>query len=166
MFIDSFLAVILVAGLGHVFFGITMTLTSIFLILLVLVQRGRGGGLAGAFGGMGGQSAFGTKAGDAFTKVTIGVSIFWILLCIASVKLLGTSSGSFGQATPPEQTQFIPGANGGLDGAGEPLMPGGDLGTESSGTGGAGGTPPAAEVTSETPVDATQTDASTPEGTN
>ena len=43
---------------------------SIFLILLVLVQRGRGGGLAGALGGSGGSSAFGAKAGDTFTIIT------------------------------------------------------------------------------------------------
>ena len=67
---------------------ILLFLTSIFLILLVLVQRGRGGGLAGAFGGLGGQSAFGTKAGDVFTRVTIFVAAFWIILCAASVKLL------------------------------------------------------------------------------
>ncbi len=46
--------------------------------MLVLIQRGKGGGLAGALGGMGGQSAFGTKAGDLFTKITIGVATFWI----------------------------------------------------------------------------------------
>ena len=63
--------------------------TAVFLILLVLVQRGRGGGLAGAFGGMGGQSAFGTKAGDLFTKITIGVATFWIVLCMVMVKVLG-----------------------------------------------------------------------------
>jgi len=57
-----------------------------FLILLVLIQRGKGGGLAGAFGGMGGQSAFGTKAGDLFTRITIGVAAVWIILCIFSVK--------------------------------------------------------------------------------
>lgn len=59
---------------------------SLFLILLVLVQRGRGGGLAGALGGMGGQSAFGTKAGDVFTRITIVVAAIWILLCAAAVK--------------------------------------------------------------------------------
>ena len=56
----------------------------LFLIVLVLIQRGKGGGLAGAFGGMGGQSAFGTKAGDLFTKITIGVAAFWIVLVHAS----------------------------------------------------------------------------------
>ncbi|MDG2384043.1 MAG: preprotein translocase subunit SecG [Pirellulaceae bacterium] len=85
-------------------FGILLTLTAIFLILLVLVQRGRGGGLAGAFGGMGGQSAFGTKAGDMFTKVTIGASIFWIVLCIASIKFLGSKdAGAFDDGTMPTQ---------------------------------------------------------------
>ena len=73
-----------------------MFITSVFLILLVLVQRGRGGGLAGALGGMGGQSAFGTKAGDTFTRITIGVAAFWIILCAASVKLLGTDQNRFG----------------------------------------------------------------------
>ena len=53
---------------------ILLFLTPCFSILLVLIQRGRGGGLAGAFGGMGGQSAFGTKAGDLFTRITIGVA--------------------------------------------------------------------------------------------
>ena len=66
-----------------------MLLTAVFLIVLVLIQRGKGGGLAGAFGGMGGQSAFGTKAGDLFTRITIGVAFFWIILCIFSVKMLG-----------------------------------------------------------------------------
>ena len=56
---------------------VLLFLTSVFLILLVLVQRGRGGGLAGAFGGMGGQSAFGTKAGDLFTRITMVVATVW-----------------------------------------------------------------------------------------
>ena len=70
---------------------ILLILTGIFLIVLILIQRGKGGGLAGAFGGMGGQSAFGTKAGDLFTKITIGLAAFWIILCIISVRLMGTS---------------------------------------------------------------------------
>jgi preprotein translocase subunit SecG len=71
---------------------ILLLLTAFFLIILVLVQRGKGGGLAGAFGGLGGQSAFGTKAGDLFTRITIGVAGFWILLCVFAVWQLGRSS--------------------------------------------------------------------------
>ena len=57
-----------------------LAVISALLILVVLLQRGRGGGLAGAFGGLGGQSAFGTKAGDVFTKITIGLVTAWVLL--------------------------------------------------------------------------------------
>jgi preprotein translocase subunit SecG len=73
---------------------LVLLLTAVFLIVLVLIQRGKGGGLAGAFGGMGGQSAFGTKAGDLFTRITIGVAAFWIVMCLITVKLFGVSSGS------------------------------------------------------------------------
>ncbi len=55
-------------------------LCSIFLICLILIQRGRGGGLAGAFGAAGGSSAFGTRAGDVFTRVTIVTATVWIAL--------------------------------------------------------------------------------------
>ena len=76
----------------------------VFLILLILIQRGRGGGLAGAFGGMGGQSAFGTKAGDVFTRITIVTAAIWISLCAASVKVFGSgkslSTATMGTARP------------------------------------------------------------------
>ncbi len=78
----------LVAYLSQYFFGIAIFISSVFLVLLVLVQRGRGGGLTGALGGPGGQSAFGTKAGDLFTKITVGVASVWILLCIGAVYFL------------------------------------------------------------------------------
>jgi preprotein translocase subunit SecG len=72
----------------HYVFAIPMILLSIFLVLVILVQRGRGGGLTGALGGMGGQSAFGTKAGDLFTRITIVVAALWVLLSMASIKVL------------------------------------------------------------------------------
>ena len=74
--------------MSQYFFGVTIFVLSIFLVLLVLVQRGRGGGIAGALGGPGGQSAFGTKAGDVFTRITIGVAAAWIFLCATSVYFL------------------------------------------------------------------------------
>jgi preprotein translocase subunit SecG len=70
------------------FLNIVILLLGIFLILLVLIQRGKGGGLAGAFGGVGGSSAFGSRAGDLFTKITIGVAAVWILLIMVQVVLV------------------------------------------------------------------------------
>lgn len=74
--------------------GILLLVLALFLILIVLLQRGRGGGLAGALGGAGGQSAFGTKAGDTFTRVTIVTATVWILLCIVSILAIGGGSRS------------------------------------------------------------------------
>ena len=67
--------------------NVVIVLLTLFLIGIILIQRGKGGGLAGAFGGMGGSSAFGTKTGDIFTKITVGVAIAWILLSMLMVVL-------------------------------------------------------------------------------
>ena len=69
--------------------SVTMLMvTGLFLIFIILLQRGRGGGLAGAFGGAGGSSALGTKAGDIFTKITIGLAVFWVFLACLSIYAL------------------------------------------------------------------------------
>ena len=59
-----------------------------FLILLILIQRGKGGGLIGALGGAGGSSPFGSRAGDQFTRLTIYVALAWLLLTMAQVKVI------------------------------------------------------------------------------
>src|ERR1700755_3386370 len=61
---------------------------SAFLILLVLIQRGKGGGLIGALGGAGGSSPFGSRAGDQFTRLTIYVAIVWLLLIMIQVRVI------------------------------------------------------------------------------
>lgn len=68
--------------------NVILLLLGLFLILLVLIQRGKGGGLAGAFGGMGGSSAFGSRAGDTFTRITIFVAAIWILLIMITIKVV------------------------------------------------------------------------------
>jgi preprotein translocase subunit SecG len=92
---------------------IALWISSIFLIILVLIQRGRGGGLAGALGGMGGQSAFGAKAGDTFTRVTVCVAGAWILICVSLFYIYshhryytggsGVTTGNSGSQSQPSE---------------------------------------------------------------
>jgi len=53
-------------------------------MLVILLQRGRGGGLAGAFGGGGGSSAFGAKTGDVFTWITVALAGLFIVLAVVA----------------------------------------------------------------------------------
>ncbi len=69
-------------------------LTGLFLILLVLIQRGKGGGLTGALGGVGGSSPFGSRAGDAFTRLTIYVALVWLLLTMIQVRIIQSGIGT------------------------------------------------------------------------
>ena len=66
-------------------FYVTMSffvLVCAILILLILIQKGRGGGLASAFGGAGGQTAFGSKTGDVLTWATSVIFGIFVLLAI------------------------------------------------------------------------------------
>ena len=88
------------------FFMMTLlSLTGILLIFIVLLQRGRGGGLAGAFGGAGGQSAFGTRAGDVFTRITVVLAVIWVVLAGATgfAMRAGDSAKARGFASESEE---------------------------------------------------------------
>ncbi|MFC1667346.1 preprotein translocase subunit SecG [Candidatus Omnitrophota bacterium] len=55
---------------------------SIFLIAVILLQAGRGGGLADSFGGSQMQSLFGTKSANVLTKMTTVCAILFIITCL------------------------------------------------------------------------------------
>src|SRR5204862_1916135 len=103
---SEFLNMLLLATVNwlHYMFMVPLTLLSVFLMLVILVQRGRGGGLTGALGGMGGQSAFGTKAGDLFTKITIGVAIVWVVSTMLIIKYVGSQSQTGGLSSTKSST--------------------------------------------------------------
>ncbi len=167
---------------------VVLFLLGTFLIIVILLQRGRGGGLAGAFGGMGGQSAFGTKAGDVFTRITIVLAVCWVILAGGSGYLLrAASKGSkytqgaadaTGETGAGEKSNTAGGTAAGETGpettdGGAPSpspgalsAPGGEsapAGTESTGTApAAGGDSPSAPSTRQEPGDASTPPANGP----
>ena len=76
-------------------------LCAVILVLLVLIQRGRGGGLAGAFGGPGGHSAFGTKTADVFIKVTAVLGAIFFILAIVTALLVRYQQSQLWSAEGP-----------------------------------------------------------------
>jgi len=137
---------------------ILLALTSLFLICLVLIQRGKGGGLAGAFGASGGSSPFGSKAGDVFTRVTMISAAIWIALNMLLVVISNNRTsawGTTGKTAAAKGSDFTPSNKVDLDKAGTPgakvdLAPGAAPAT------GIGTTPPipvpAAKGTTATPA--------------
>ena len=87
----------------------------ILLIFIILIQRGKGGGLAGALGGVGGSSAFGTRAGDQFTRITVYVALFWIFLIMFTIKVGGSATevGDQQQSEGPGSQTYHHPADGG-----------------------------------------------------
>ena len=68
--------------------NLLLLLIGLFMVLLVLIQRGKGGGLIGALGGTGGSSPFGSRAGDQFTRLTIYVACIWLFLTMLQVRAI------------------------------------------------------------------------------
>jgi len=90
----------------RIFLEVIFVLTCIFLILVILLQSGKGGDVAAAFGGAGSQTAFGPRgAQKPLEKATVVAAvIFMFLSLLFSLPGFGSSSvvgeGS-SPATPP-----------------------------------------------------------------
>jgi len=78
----------------HWFLATFHILLCIVLILVVLVQSGKAADLAGAFGGMGSQTAFGPRgAANFLTRATTWCAVMFMLTTISMV-LTQTRAGS------------------------------------------------------------------------
>jgi len=80
--------VLIAASVWSIILNWLVLIVGILLIFLVLIQRGKGGGLAGAFGGVGGSSAFGSRAGDLFTRITLILAGIWVALIMVHINVV------------------------------------------------------------------------------
>jgi preprotein translocase subunit SecG len=102
------LPVLAVVFIMKVIAGI-FTLCAVALVLIVLIQKGRGGGLSGALGGGIASGILGSKTGDFLTWVTVSLAGLFLLLAGMMVKFYKPTVSDFGgpatQQQPPESTQ-------------------------------------------------------------
>ena len=74
------------------------------LILIILVQKGKGGGLSGAFGGGMASGILGSKTGDFLTWVTIVLVGVFLTFAVVMAKFYRPSDDLGEGTTPPITT--------------------------------------------------------------
>jgi preprotein translocase subunit SecG len=89
----------------------------LLMMLVILLQRGKGGDIANAFGGGGTQTAFGARAGA--TVLTRATTILATLFMLGSLMLgimwrkgEGSVVSGVGGPAAPVQSPFVPGGGG------------------------------------------------------
>jgi preprotein translocase subunit SecG len=119
---------VLAAGLIMSVIAGLFIICSIVLILVVLIQKGKGGGLSSAFAGGMASGILGSKTGDVLTWITIGLVSFFILVALVLNKwwrpLVSTDSP---QQTPPPITSPDTGTGQPAPAEGEQPPAGGEL---------------------------------------
>lgn len=80
---------------------------AVALILIILIQKGKGGGLGAAFGGGLASGILGSKTGDFLTWVTIAMVGVFLALAVVMAKFYKPSISDFG-AGQPQPTQQLP----------------------------------------------------------
>lgn len=94
----------------------------LLLIMLILVQNDKGGGLAGAFGGLGGSAAFtGTSTATFLTKLTGGLAV-GLFVCLIGLNYFAMR-GHEGTVQESELKSARKGLSSVLPGGGAPQGP-------------------------------------------
>jgi preprotein translocase subunit SecG len=83
--------------------AVLFVICCVALVLIILIQKGRGGGLSGAFGGAMAGGILGSKTGDFLTWVTIVLVGIFLGLAVILAKFYKPSVGDFGQPAPTRQ---------------------------------------------------------------
>ncbi len=104
--------------------AVIFLICAVALILIILIQKGKGGGLSAAFGGGMASGILGSKTGDFLTWVTITLAGVFLILAVIMAKFYKPGVSDFGPGTlqqPPVQQSPIPQEQ--PTGLGQPLTP-------------------------------------------
>ncbi len=85
--------------------AVIFSLCALILVLVVLIQKGRGGGLSSAFGGGMAGGILGSKTGDFLTWVTIVLVGLFLVLAVVMAKFYRPTFSDFGGGPPTGQRQ-------------------------------------------------------------
>lgn len=99
---------LLAVGILMKLVAVLFVLVSIFLILVVLIQKGRGGGLSGAFGGGMASGLLGSKTGDFLTWITIGTVAVFLGLAILMARFYRPDVSGYGDEPAAPVAQPAP----------------------------------------------------------
>lgn len=88
------------------FMIVLFVLTCILMVVVILMQASKGGGLASSFGGMGGAGGMlsARSATSFLQKTTIGLAVFYAVLCI--IISFMSAGGPAGQLESTTQQQL------------------------------------------------------------
>ena len=98
---------LLAAGFIMSVVAVFFVICALALILIILVQKGRGGGLSSVFGGGMTGGLLGSKTGDFLTWVTVGLVGLFLILAVVMAKFYRPSPSDFGGSPPARQEQPI-----------------------------------------------------------
>ena len=86
--------------------AVLFVICCVSLVLMILIQKGRGGGLSGAFGGaMAGGGILGSKTGDFLTWVTIVLVGVFLTLAVVMAKFYKPTPVGDYDVSPQTQQQ-------------------------------------------------------------
>jgi len=80
-------------------------ISAVTMILVILIQKGKGGGLSSAFGGGMASGLLGSKTGDFLTWVTISLVGAFLVLAVLMAKFYKPTVSDFGDKTAARQEQ-------------------------------------------------------------
>ncbi len=95
------------------FLDFIFVMVCLLLVFMVVITPSQEQGIASAFGGVGSDTFFGTKAHQHISKFTVFLAVSFLLLCVAiNLKVMGVKKGSgsimegtgSGEKTPPATT--------------------------------------------------------------